>query len=89
MFEILFIIYAFALLVLVICSVLNSLNDYTKQSDVFFGLVVSFLLSSILLVIAYYQGYHLAMQFERLFQILAMALLLYYSFLNSKTAKVF
>lgn len=76
--EFLFYLYTLSTFLLMLFSVLFSLNDYSKKSDIFFGAVIAFLVSDILLMVGYYQDIYLVIQIERVVQILAIALLLYY-----------
>lgn len=82
--ESLYYIYTATTFVLIILSVIYSLSSTTKKSDVFFALVVGFLISDILLMIGYYQDLFLVIQIERFFQVLAITMLLYYVILLSK-----
>ena len=78
--EYLYYVYAAVIIILIILSIFNSLSIESKRSEVFFAIVMSFLLSDVLLMIGYYQNYFFALQIERFFQISAISMLFYYVF---------
>ncbi|MFK7831790.1 MAG: hypothetical protein AB8B52_00805 [Winogradskyella sp.] len=86
--EVLFYTYALSTFLLVLFTVLTSLNDYSKKNDIFLGAIIAFFLSDVLLMIGYYEQFYLAFQIDCFFHILAMALLIYYVVLcNDNTAE--
>ncbi|WP_282044367.1 hypothetical protein [Winogradskyella flava] len=85
--EVLYYIYAVTTLLLVLSTVLHSLNDYSKKIDIFLSAVVSFLISDLLLIIGYYSDSYLAIQVERVFHIAAIGLIIYYVILFNRDIK--
>jgi len=85
--QLLFYLYTITTLVLIFLSVFYNLEDYSKKADMFFGAIVSFLVSDILLMVGYYQDFYVAIQIERFFHIVAIALLLYYVILLSQNTQ--
>ncbi|MFK7831791.1 MAG: hypothetical protein AB8B52_00810 [Winogradskyella sp.] len=88
--EFLYYFYTLTTFLLVFLTVVYNLNEYSKKMDVFLATVVAFLASDILLMIGYYEDLYIVIQIERFFQIMAIALLIYYVVLfdESKRLKI-
>ena len=76
--KVLYYVYAVLNLLLILCTAVYSLYDFSKKTDVFLGAIVSFLISDLLLIIGYYSESYLAIQVERFFHIAAIGLITYY-----------
>lgn len=76
--EYLYYVYTITITALIFLSTIYSLVNNTIRSDIFFAMIVSFLISDILLMVGYYLDFFLILQIERFFQVMAMTMLLYY-----------
>lgn len=76
--EYLYYIYSLTITILILLTVIYNLNNTSKRVEVFFGMVVSFFVSDILLMVGYYQNFFLVIQIERFFKVLTMFMLVYY-----------
>ena len=76
--EILFYGYSLAATMFLLSSIMYNISSDSRKADVFLGMNITFFLSDVLLMLAYYQGFFVTIQIEPIFHVLSLMLFLRY-----------